>query len=492
LKYNANTDSYTNITGKRYRVIPAPDHAITKTSHSFYYCNQTTVVTYSDDYSPSLPMVTDDEIQKILDICHGLRFRYSLKKSECKSTCTTQYSVFKLKECDLINKHFDGCFHNLSRWINLYHEHMEKVMGVCMCPILFKQELKLHINLIKLIDIFNLKKACRRLSSIIADSKSVEGCLPVIISSMDDQVQAHIIAEMKSKCDELLKLEATDCRSGKFSPYAELHYQVDCAASCNIKAICQRSKQKVGGGNIFFSENHDVIAELQRVSENITINLTHLLKLYDQVLSGYAVKFTPRILELINSFISNIDIIQDSRKKYLNNLVSFIKGKAAAGKKAKICFISKPNSRINHVAQLCAKVASEYFGVDSVSVFSGETGTSTVFDTKTTCCLQRAGFEVRTVHTEKGICEKVRYLECGTEEILYPKMYDDNSNPIRNFAAVMVCAKDSNRPVSGAEVCLTIPYNYPESYYGTKEEDAKYDNTVKKIGGDMFYILSMV
>jgi arsenate reductase len=86
------------------------------------------------------------------------------------------------------------------------------------------------------------------------------------------------------------------------------------------------------------------------------------------------------------------------------------------------------------------------------------------------------------------------YLVNFTEELppvrVFSKVYDDDANPKKDFAAVMTCSHaDENCPfIPGADLRIPITYDDPKDFDGTPLEGEKYRERVHEIGREMLYV----
>jgi hypothetical protein len=79
----------------------------------------------------------------------------------------------------------------------------------------------------------------------------------------------------------------------------------------------------------------------------------------------------------------------------------------------------------------------------------------------------------------------------GFEMIEFSKMYYDESNPQKGFAAIMVCSEaDSDCPVvKGASIRLAMPFIDPKLYDDGAFEASKYRERRDDIGRTMLAVM---
>ena len=77
---------------------------------------------------------------------------------------------------------------------------------------------------------------------------------------------------------------------------------------------------------------------------------------------------------------------------------------------------------------------------------------------------------------------------------MFSKKYDHAENPQSEFAAIMVCSDaDEGCPVIlGAENRFALTFDDPKHFDNTNLESEKYDERVRQIGREMFYVMKNV
>ena len=145
------------------------------------------------------------------------------------------------------------------------------------------------------------------------------------------------------------------------------------------------------------------------------------------------------------------------------------------------------------MGQLWAKVAADYFSVDSVQTFSGGTE-STAFNPRAVAAMRRAGFKIQRQDEAKNPVYDISYGAELPVQQAWSKKYDDAANPSRGFAAVMTCSHaDANCPiVFGAAERISIPYEDPKEADNTAYETQRYDERCLQIATEMLYCFSLV
>lgn len=205
-----------------------------------------------------------------------------------------------------------------------------------------------------------------------------------------------------------------------------------------------------------------------------------------------SVKLLPAVEETIHDLVDDFDAIGDERRADLRLLSEFVRSKMDAGEPALLTFICTHNSRRSHMSQIWARTAAAYYGVPGVTTYSGGTE-ATAFNPRAVAALERAGFEIEARSDDANPVYEVRYAEAATPIEAFSKVYDQEPNPKRDFAAVMTCSSaDQACPfVPGAAVRVAIPFEDPKAFDGTKRETRAYDERCRQIATEMLYVFSV-
>ena len=204
--------------------------------------------------------------------------------------------------------------------------------------------------------------------------------------------------------------------------------------------------------------------------------------------------FFERLDQYCSDFEEEFHLISEERKLQLQILSEYISKKQKNQEVTRLIVICTHNSRRSHIGQLWLAAASELYGIKNVKTYSGGTE-ATAFNPRSVAALQRAGFEIVT--SESGGENPTYYAAFGFSHSplkMFYKVFDHEENPIQGFAAIMVCSDaDENCPfVPGTEKRISITYDDPKDFDGTDLEEAKYDERVRQIGREMFYVLKVV
>jgi arsenate reductase len=203
--------------------------------------------------------------------------------------------------------------------------------------------------------------------------------------------------------------------------------------------------------------------------------------------------FYPELEDYLSSVLSVMDSIPAERKQELIQVSEYIAEKKKAGSTVNLTFICTHNSRRSHMSQIWAATAAHYYGFnDEIRTFSGGTE-ATAFNPRAVAAIERAGFEVSS-EGEGNPIYSVKFREDAQGMRCFSKVYDDPSNPQKDFAAIMTCSDaDENCPfIPGAQFRAPITYEDPKVADGTDQETARYDERCLQIATEMFYMMSQV
>jgi len=196
-----------------------------------------------------------------------------------------------------------------------------------------------------------------------------------------------------------------------------------------------------------------------------------------------------RVIDLINNL--DYSIIADHRKDLLKPLHDYVILKVKQKVEANLNFICTHNSRRSQIAQVWAKIISDYYGFN-INCFSGGTIT-TECNKRTIASFERMGFIIKNPGGENPHYE-LTYHEKRKSIIVFSKTYNDAINPRNNFAAIMTCTNaDENCPIiPGAEKRISLPYEDPKVFDNCTQESEKYDERSLQIAMEMKYVFNTV
>jgi len=208
------------------------------------------------------------------------------------------------------------------------------------------------------------------------------------------------------------------------------------------------------------------------------------------VLHASAQKFNKGLAKYNNTLAKSIDEVSEDRKSTLEEIGDFVFEELKKDGNAKLLVICTHNSRRSHIGQVWLHTAALFYGVDGINAFSGGTE-ATAFNQNAVDALERAGFDVKG---GKGENPRYEVIAGDNKWVHYSKKYTDSQNPTEGFAAIMVCSEaDKSCPiVKGADARFSLPYEDPRYSDGSPSQNLEYDNTVKEIGREMFYLMNYV
>lgn len=196
---------------------------------------------------------------------------------------------------------------------------------------------------------------------------------------------------------------------------------------------------------------------------------------------------------LLSSYIDQLSnqSIDESRKAILEQLVIYIAENRHSSEAVQLNFICTHNSRRSQMAQIWAQTAAAYYSI-SAGCFSGGVEV-TAFNERAVMALERAGFHIKSDGGTNPVYT-ISYDEKAPAIIAFSKLYNHETNPVTDFAAVMTCSEaDENCPyIPGGEMRIPLLYDDPKSFDGTELETDKYNERCRQIASEMFYVFSQI
>jgi arsenate reductase len=185
--------------------------------------------------------------------------------------------------------------------------------------------------------------------------------------------------------------------------------------------------------------------------------------------------------------------IPQERKILLQSFAKYISEKVKEIKEVNLTFICTHNSRRSHMTQIWAQTAAEYFEIPNIECFSGGTE-ATAFNPRAVKAIRDSGFKVAQLDESENPVYLVYYSDNKEPLKCFSKVYSDDFNPNKNFAAVMTCSDaDQNCPVVfGADSRFPIRYDDPKEFDGTELEEIKYRERFEQIGIEMLFVFSKI
>lgn len=218
-----------------------------------------------------------------------------------------------------------------------------------------------------------------------------------------------------------------------------------------------------------------------------------LLLVLTNQLNAQAIKLNSKLKKYANNRISEFSIIPADRQEILKKAGDYIIKQSIKSQPVKILFICTHNSRRSQMGQAWAETASIYYGIDSVTHFSGGTE-STAFNERAIKALKRAGFRITGIASDKNPRYLLSIASNKSPLVMFSKKYTDIQNPQNGILALMVCSEaDKSCPfVSGADIRISLPFEDPKHYDNTPAESKQYEETCKLIAREMFFMYSYV
>ncbi|MBI1837646.1 MAG: protein-tyrosine-phosphatase [Flavobacteriia bacterium] len=200
-----------------------------------------------------------------------------------------------------------------------------------------------------------------------------------------------------------------------------------------------------------------------------------------------------KIKKTCDALVLQFDTIPNDRKALLEEISNYIQNKKNRNEAIQLMYICTHNSRRSHFGQIWAAVASDYFNIQNVTTFSGGTET-TAFHINAINALKELGFKIQLKTESSNPIHEVFYSETKEPCFCFSKKYDDEFNPISNFAALMTCGDaEENCPfIAGVELRIGTTYNDPKEYDGTALQDQKYRERSFQIALETLFVFSKI
>jgi arsenate reductase len=199
------------------------------------------------------------------------------------------------------------------------------------------------------------------------------------------------------------------------------------------------------------------------------------------------------LMEYTSDFENNFNNLPVERRQELERLASYVRENLQNQNKADLIFICTHKSRRSHMSQIWAQVAATYYGFSGVYCYSGGTE-ATAFNLNAIRALMKTGIRIIEINNGDNPVYEVSFSENAESLKAFSKKFEHDSNPQKNFAAVMTCSHaDETCPlVPGAAFRASITYEDPKISDNTPEQEATYDERCREIGVEMFYLMSRV
>lgn len=201
----------------------------------------------------------------------------------------------------------------------------------------------------------------------------------------------------------------------------------------------------------------------------------------------------PQVKNLCDDLLKQFNSISPERKILLEKIANYISTKRKENKQVNLVYICSHNSRRSHFGQIWAQTAAAYFNIKNVNTFSGGTEV-TAFNPNAIKALENVGFAIKKLNEDPNPVYEVAHDLNSKPGIYFSKVYDDQANPKKEFAAIMVCGEaDTNCPfVPGVEFRIVTTYEDPKDFDNTPLQDEKYNERFNQIGIETLYVFSNV
>lgn len=215
--------------------------------------------------------------------------------------------------------------------------------------------------------------------------------------------------------------------------------------------------------------------------------------IFSFTIGSEAQRFYKKLQNYTNSLTSEYGTIEEERRKELRVLGDYIIERKVEHSTTNLLFICTSNSRRSHMAQIWAKTAAMYYGIDSLWTFSGGTEATKV-NINAINALRRCGFSISSNNAGDNPIWTVNTGKSSEGWMIFSKKYDHSSNPKSSFGAIMVCSEaDKSCPVvDGADIRVPMPYDDPKYFDNTPSQDLKYDERCRQIAREMFFVMDYV
>lgn len=195
------------------------------------------------------------------------------------------------------------------------------------------------------------------------------------------------------------------------------------------------------------------------------------------------------IADQINTL--EVSSISEERKVILQQLVDYVKAKMETKESIRLNFICTHNSRRSHLSQIWAKTMAHFYNVDNVYCYSGGTEATAMFP-KVGETLINQGFKIEKLSESNNPIYSIKYAKNEPGIIAFSKRFEDDFNPVSEFAAIMTCASaDEGCPfVSGCDKRIAITYEDPKKSDGTAQQTETYFIRSLQIATEMKFVFS--
>ena len=199
------------------------------------------------------------------------------------------------------------------------------------------------------------------------------------------------------------------------------------------------------------------------------------------------------IKKYCDSLVNDFNSIPDTRKQLLEKISNFIVSNQKENTSSDLVYICTHNSRRSHFGQIWAAVASSYYKINLINTFSGGTET-TAFNVNAINALKRIGFLIKPLNKELNTKYEVVFSKNEKAITCFSKVYNNENNPVKDFAAIMTCGDaEENCPfIPGVKLRIGTTYDDPKAFDNTPLQDSKYDERSRQIAMETLYVFYKV
>jgi arsenate reductase (thioredoxin) len=199
-----------------------------------------------------------------------------------------------------------------------------------------------------------------------------------------------------------------------------------------------------------------------------------------------------QLIQSLKNIEANLASINEERKTKLMPLVYYILDNQRANDPSELIFVCTHNARRSHMAQLWAAAAALYCDLENIESYSGGVEVTRIHP-NALASLERNGFEFSGEDEGENPAFLVQLGDSVMIEV-FSKKYDDDTNPQKNFAAILVCseAAEACPYVEGASLRHPLAYDEPKEFDGTEFADEKYDERSIQIGTELLFVMKTV
>jgi len=200
----------------------------------------------------------------------------------------------------------------------------------------------------------------------------------------------------------------------------------------------------------------------------------------------------PQLIQSLQKMEDKLSSISEVRKNKLMPLVYFILDNQRANDPTELIFVCTHNARRSHLAQLWAAAAALHCDLENIDTYSGGVEVTRIHP-NAIASLERSGFDFSGEDEGANPAFLVQLGDSVMIEV-FSKKYDDDTNPQKNFAAILVCSEvaEACPYVEGASLRQPIAYDDPKEFDGTELADEKYDERSLQIGTEMLFVMKTV